>query len=596
MTHISFKLTGALQSDSSIVVQKYLEGKSMNKIVQETGISKGKVHYLITEWKHSITQQNIDEIRNFLVLVKKSNISIEQCAQGFRLIHILKNFGIGESDDNSIYEEENDENKNNHSKYNEFSTFIQEIYLQCKNLGIASSNIISWIKDVLDIHSNSDADKNFSNILFENDDNLDKKSTSNLIGQDNSQIEDEFIYKSNSKDNYNSSTNSKESLKEIRIPFISQISYYISQRKNENKGLENYQKTLKDDIKKLNIQKNTIVENLNQIDKREKFAISYLNFFNKLKKELLENHDIKIEDDIQDFSQLLNDFKEHGYNATEIIKEYSKSLSIKLELKSSEADLQSLQKQRNDIIKQLAELQAQVDPHRQTMHIYNELEAMKFGLGELKQLWNTIMEIADANGISYEKAVSKFIKDIEKNYYDKLGFEKRVKEMKDEVIKYRNIILSQQAIGPALYNLLQKGMVEQNIIDIHNLIETMNEAEISNKKDISRSEYWKLFTDNLKRYGDIHVAIKEQQAIYEKMKKEIIQLNEQKIEVSKYIQTAISFINTLNNQISYYKGRLNSFKNFNSRINLSANPVQPFIFIVYKDKDDDGDDKSDKTE
>ena len=568
----------------------------MNKIVQETGISKGKVHYLITEWKHSITQQNIDEIRNFLVLVKKSNISIEQCAQGFRLIHILKNFGIGESDDNSIYEEENDENKNNHSKYNEFSTFIQEIYLQCKNLGIASSNIISWIKDVLDIHSNSDADKNFSNILFENDDNLDKKSTSNLIGQDNSQIEDEFIYKSNSKDNYNSSTNSKESLKEIRIPFISQISYYISQRKNENKGLENYQKTLKDDIKKLNIQKNTIVENLNQIDKREKFAISYLNFFNKLKKELLENHDIKIEDDIQDFSQLLNDFKEHGYNATEIIKEYSKSLSIKLELKSSEADLQSLQKQRNDIIKQLAELQAQVDPHRQTMHIYNELEAMKFGLGELKQLWNTIMEIADANGISYEKAVSKFIKDIEKNYYDKLGFEKRVKEMKDEVIKYRNIILSQQAIGPALYNLLQKGMVEQNIIDIHNLIETMNEAEISNKKDISRSEYWKLFTDNLKRYGDIHVAIKEQQAIYEKMKKEIIQLNEQKIEVSKYIQTAISFINTLNNQISYYKGRLNSFKNFNSRINLSANPVQPFIFIVYKDKDDDGDDKSDKTE
>ncbi len=58
----------------------------MNNIVQETGISKGKVHYLITDWKQSITQQNIDEIRNFLVLVKKSNISIEECAQGFRLL------------------------------------------------------------------------------------------------------------------------------------------------------------------------------------------------------------------------------------------------------------------------------------------------------------------------------------------------------------------------------------------------------------------------------------------------------------------------------------------------------------------------------
>ena len=124
----------------------------MNQIADETGISKGKVHYLITDWKQKITLQNVDEIRSFVVLANKSNITVEQCAQGFRLVNILKNFGIGEeeSDNSSIYEEGNDKKNKRNSRYNEFSTFIQDIYLQCKNLGIASSNIILWIKDLLD--------------------------------------------------------------------------------------------------------------------------------------------------------------------------------------------------------------------------------------------------------------------------------------------------------------------------------------------------------------------------------------------------------------------------------------------------------------
>ncbi len=112
--------------------------------------------------------------------------------------------------------------------------------------------------------------------------------------------------------------------------------------------------------------------------------------------------------------------------------------------------------------------------------------------------------------------------------------------LNNKVINYRTIIQSQPSIGPALSSLLQKGMVEQNIIDIHHLIETINNTNIDNKTKIqknriSRSEYWKIFTDELKRYGDIKVAIKEQQAIYEKMHKEINQLNEQKQEISKYI-------------------------------------------------------------
>ena len=58
-------------SNKSLVIQKYLQGKSMNQIVAETRISKGKVHYLITDWKNKIAISDIDEIRDFIVLLKR---------------------------------------------------------------------------------------------------------------------------------------------------------------------------------------------------------------------------------------------------------------------------------------------------------------------------------------------------------------------------------------------------------------------------------------------------------------------------------------------------------------------------------------------
>jgi hypothetical protein len=60
---------------------------------------------------------------------------------------------------------------------------------------------------------------------------------------------------------------------------------------------------------------------------------------------------------------------------------------------------------------------------------------MNFGLKELKLLWNTIIEIAAANNIPREQAVSKFFKDIEQHYDDKLGFESRIDKLQVEVNK-----------------------------------------------------------------------------------------------------------------------------------------------------------------
>jgi hypothetical protein len=58
--------------------------------------------------------------------------------------------------------------------------------------------------------------------------------------------------------------------------------------------------------------------------------------------------------------------------------------------------------------------------HAQRMYVYDELEAMGFGLNELRILRNTIGEIAAENNISSAMAVQEFFKSLEKEYDIKL--------------------------------------------------------------------------------------------------------------------------------------------------------------------------------
>jgi hypothetical protein len=59
---------------------------------------------------------------------------------------------------------------------------------------------------------------------------------------------------------------------------------------------------------------------------------------------------------------------------------------------------------------------------------------MEFGFKQIKQLWNTILEITEANKIPYKEAVSKFLRDVDEQYDNKLGFESKVNEKRNELV------------------------------------------------------------------------------------------------------------------------------------------------------------------
>ena len=120
----------------------------------------------------------------------------------------------------------------------DFPSFVKEIYSNCKNLGIPPAKISSWIKDMLDFYPSSYSDSK------------------------------------------------RDSFAEIQIPFISHLSFHIDQKKKECANLESYKKTLKENIQKLEIQKNRSRYSLSQIKQEEKDALSYLPFFHPLESKL----------------------------------------------------------------------------------------------------------------------------------------------------------------------------------------------------------------------------------------------------------------------------------------------------------------------
>jgi hypothetical protein len=446
-----------------------------------------------------------------------------ECAEGYRMCQLLKNLGVVDDVYDGIITTNEDgsriSNDNNSSGINpiDFSSFVQDIYLNCKKLGLSPSIIISWITDLI--------------ATFEGFDN----PRSNHDWDDNTNL----ILKSNVNGSRTDEPNPKQksdgSLTQIQIPFISKVPRYIAKKKKECIDLENIKKRLKDENKRLEVQSHQKRFEFELTKQEEKYVMSFIDWFYDLKRELSDTYSIDIRD-FKRFACAVNKFKNNGFNVSMIIDECTTSSSLTTKIKIMKDDIEILESKIIGLKKSISFLENQAFYHQQTMDIYYQLEGMGLGLHQLKQLCGTILEIVDANNIPAEQAVSKFLKDVEDQYDEKLGFENEVNERKAELaLANKALNNSRQSlwfnpwIGPALSYLFQKGLSEQDIISISQLVEicTINTDFSNSGKSLhskysaqgtnnnngnmitSRSEYWKQLIDDLKKYGNIKLAIKE---------------------------------------------------------------------------------------
>lgn len=165
---------------------------------------------------------------------------------------------------------------------------------------------------------------------------------------------------------------------------------------------------------------------------------------------------------------------------------------------------------------------------KQTIDTYHQLSDMGFGFKELKHLYNNLIEISLANNIKVTEIVSKFLKDVEKQFDYKLGFESKIKQIKEEmqrleneVPEYKYYLQLQGLVSPILIHLANIGVTNEDIIGINNLVLAFKNSDFlsvssgqndnrnihSNYNANNKSEYWNLFVEKLKSFRDIYLEI-----------------------------------------------------------------------------------------
>jgi hypothetical protein len=204
--------------------------------------------------------------------------------------------------------------------------------------------------------------------------------------------------------------------------------------------------------------------------------MAYIRWYHELKKVLSNTYGMDISE-TKDLAKLMHDFNIHGYSAIEIIKEYNSALSLRLEVADNERKNRDLYEQRAILHDAISSLQSQINTHRQTINIVSELASMGLGLKEIKQLWRTVLEIAEANSIPCDQALSKFLKDVEEQYDMKLGLESKINEKKDGLARLNRDINNKQMVlrwNPSLTNtlcnLIENGVGEHCIIAINQMV------------------------------------------------------------------------------------------------------------------------------
>jgi hypothetical protein len=349
------------------------------------------------------------------------------------------------------------------------------------------------------------------------------------------------------------------------IPF-SQIPDYIKQKTNDKNKLEKEIEALQEKIKQLEEEKLAAEELLNKSLENERRTSFILTWYSNLKTEL-NKYKIPL-GDVSLFAKAVRGLGEYGYNVDKIIAEFSELDFLKRQHQFYMSINPVLEKKYVKLNGECTSVEQTINSHHQKLSVYAELEQMGFGLKELKLLWHTINEIAEANNISCEDAVQKFFKDVEEQYDDKLGFESKLDRLRSDAVYFnreidslRSTLLTQPLVGPALQRLFENGIKEQDIIELAIVFGMYSSSHSGGRGSGSNNPIDKqtLITE-LAKYGSVKAMMQALEQRNDEIKKEVDSLEAKKNELNNRNHRMISTL-AFSKQITYYfKGMVDSLR------------------------------------
>jgi hypothetical protein len=312
---------------------------------------------------------------------------------------------------------------------------------------------------------------------------------------------------------------------------LSQIPAYLEQKKQEKDQLEKKVQELKDDTELLQLEKSDS-QNLLQIAKADyNTTTQQLEWYSALKEELAK-YGIPV-DDISHLARVVDGVRALGYEPVKITNEISNLEAVRSQYKSYQSWIPIVKNQLEGLDQTRSVLEHLIQSYNQTLSIYNELDSLGFGLKELKLLHQTILEISIANNIPMQSGVKQFLKDIDDNYDDRLGFESKVEKLNLEITRLtqeQDRIRVQSSLNPAvgqvLLRLVQNGVNEEEIMTIADLLRN----DFSSSRD-SKTQTGQSLIDDVRQYGSIKSTNYYLGEQADKLKKEVSSLQTEQIDI-----------------------------------------------------------------
>ena len=165
---------------------------------------------------------------------------------------------------------------------------------------------------------------------------------------------------------------------------LSQISDFIQQKTNEKKKLEQEIQTLKDEIKTLNEEKLDSEHRRASALQNENMTAVELKSYSDLKEELGQ-YGIPIHD-VSKFAKAVLGISQKGYDVGKVIEEFSELESTRSNYWDYKNSIPDLKIKYDGLNQEYSKLEQSVNSCKQKLSLNNELQAMGFGIKELKTL------------------------------------------------------------------------------------------------------------------------------------------------------------------------------------------------------------------
>lgn len=341
---------------------------------------------------------------------------------------------------------------------------------------------------------------------------------------------------------------------------IRDIPNHIDREKQEKKKLEEEIAILQEQIKELEAQKSVAHDNLNIAFQNEIMTSAKLKWYSDIKVEL-SKYGLPV-DEISQIAKVVAGIKQCGFDANKILDEISNLEMLKAEYNGYQGSIPILKDQHDALSSRCYYLQQMILSRNLTLATYQELEAMGFGLKELKLLRQTIGEIAGANNIPAHDSVQKFLKDIE--YDNKLGLELKIEKLQVEINKHsqedarlRTKLLILPLVAPSLTGLRRRGVSEQDIVGIAELLKSGGGRETTS---VSIQEIRSLISE-LRQYGSIKSTIVHLTQKLERLKYQINTLRMEKQDLDAQNRAVTIALLQLKQIASFFSGSSTSLSN-----------------------------------